>query len=58
MQEIFVNIGPVVRAVVHCDSNGRSLGSAEVEFKQAKHAGKAVDDYDSVCATQMIQQFL
>jgi len=46
IQEIFQNLGTVTKAVVHYDSDRRSLGTAEVTFANAATATKAVEEYD------------
>lgn len=44
--DIFANVGPVQKAVVHYDRDGRSLGTAEVTFARKNDAIKAVEEYD------------
>lgn len=46
VEEIFQQVGPVKSAIVHYDQEGRSLGTAEVTFKNKGSAEKAVEEYD------------
>lgn len=45
LQELFGNIGPVKRASVNCDENGKSKGSAEVIFSRKADALRAIKEY-------------
>jgi len=47
-KEIFQQVGPVKNAIVHYDQEGRSVGTAEVTFKNKGSAEKAVEEYDRV----------
>lgn len=46
VEEIFQQVGPVKSAVVHYNQEGRSVGTAEVTFKNKGSAEKAVQEYD------------
>ena len=46
LQELFSNIGPVKRASVNCDENGKSKGSAEVIFSRKADALRAIKEYN------------
>lgn len=41
--EVFARFGPLSRCKLHSDELGRSRGSATVQFEQAEHAAKAVE---------------
>jgi len=45
--EIFQNVGPVSRAVIHYNRDGSSQGTAEVHFANKNDALRAVDEYDA-----------
>jgi THO complex subunit 4 len=45
--EIFQNVGPVQKAVIHYNRDGASLGTAEVWFQNKNDALRAVDEYDA-----------
>jgi THO complex subunit 4 len=45
--EIFQNVGPVTRTVIHYNRDGSSLGTAEVHFANKNDAMRAVDEYDA-----------
>jgi len=48
MNELFSKFGQLKRAVVHYDSTGKSLGTAEVIFQNQKNAIKAMNQYNNV----------
>jgi len=45
--EIFQNVGPVSRAIIHYNRDGSSQGTAEVHFANKNDALRAVDEYDA-----------
>jgi len=45
--EIFQNVGPVTKTVIHYDRHGASLGTGEVHFANKNDALRAADEYDS-----------
>jgi len=45
--EIFQNVGPVTKTVIHYNRDGSSLGTAEVHFVNKNDAMRAVDEYDA-----------
>jgi len=47
LQEIFQNVGPVTRTVIHYARDGTSLGSGEVHFANKNDALRAADEYDA-----------
>jgi len=45
--EIFQNVGPVQKAVIHYNSDGTSQGTGEVQFANKNDALRAADEYDA-----------
>jgi len=45
--EIFQNVGPVTKAVIHYNSDGSSQGTGEVQFANKTDAMRAADEYDA-----------
>lgn len=48
IKELFSDIGPVRKAVVHYDKSGRSLGTAEVTFLSRDAAVRAIKKYHNL----------
>lgn len=48
IKELFSDIGPVRKAVVHYDKSGRSLGTAEVTFLSRDAAIRAIKKYHNL----------
>jgi RNA recognition motif-containing protein len=45
--EIFQNVGPVTKAVIHYNSDGSSQGTGEVQFANKTDALRAAEEYDA-----------
>lgn len=45
--EIFQNVGPVQKAVIHYNSDGSSQGTGEVQFANKTDALRAAEEYDA-----------
>jgi len=45
--EIFQNVGPVTKAVIHYNSDGSSQGTGEVQFANKTDAMRAAEEYDA-----------
>lgn len=48
VRELFSEIGPIKKAVVHYDKSGRSLGTAEVTFTTRDAAIRAIKKYNNL----------
>lgn len=48
VKELFSDVGPVKKAVVHYDKSGRSLGTAEVTFLTREAAIRAIKQYHNI----------
>ncbi|XKL60802.1 hypothetical protein PGB90_007859 [Kerria lacca] len=48
LQELFMEVGPLVSSEIHYDKSGRSLGSGNVVFEDRTDAIRAINQYNGV----------
>eukprot|EP00124_Ichthyophonus_hoferi_P005379 Ihof_evm2s765 gene=Ihof_evmTU2s765 len=48
IKELFGNIGPVKKAMVHYNAQGKSVGTAEIEYTRPEHVTRAIKEYSNI----------
>ncbi|KAI9503181.1 hypothetical protein GGI25_001894 [Coemansia spiralis] len=48
LRALFSQVGPIGKAVINYGANGKSMGTAEVTFRNSMHAALAVEKYNGI----------